>query len=195
MPGSLALQNRHFGGVSRNGISSLLKSDARKDMGVRVPPPPFDFMKASKEYFRNYYKDRKQKYIDLLGGKCSVCGSTDQLQFHHTDRNSKDIAIGKLMNYSKTKVETELSKCVLLCRRCHIKTHKEDGTWDTREGVPVTGEKHPKAKHVLCVETGKRYGCISDCAKDMGFHPYKHHIYAVCNGKRKTYKGYHFKYA
>lgn len=33
-----------YGGVSRNGISSLLKSDARKDMGVRVPPPPFYFI-------------------------------------------------------------------------------------------------------------------------------------------------------
>jgi hypothetical protein len=29
----------------------------------------------------------------------------------------------------------------------------------------------------------------------MGFHPYKHRIYSVCNGKRKTYKGYHFKYS
>ena len=157
---------------------------------------PLIFMKASKEYFRNYYKERKHYYITLLGGKCSVCGSTDNLQFHHTDRNSKDLAIGKLMNYSKTKVEAELSKCVLLCRRCHIKTHKEDGTWIAFGGRHEgnVGAKNPRARKVMCIETGKQYGCISDCARDRGFHPYKHNIYAVCNWKRETYKGYHFKY-
>ena len=153
-------------------------------------------MRASKEYFRNYYKERKQKYINMLGGVCSMCGSKNNLQFHHRDRTIKSFSIGKLMNYAEDKVLQELNKCVLVCKSCHIEQHKKDGTFKNCGGRKENscGEKNPKARRVLCITTGKEYKCISDCAKDLGFHPYKHQIYAVCRGKRKTYKGYTFKY-
>lgn len=153
-------------------------------------------MRASREYFRNYYRKRKQQYINMLGGKCSICGTTEQLQFHHVNRNTKDLAISRLMNFSKEIVEKELNKCILLCKRCHTNVHKNDGTWISCGGSHVgsIGANNPKARKVLCIETNKQYNCISDCAKDMGFHPYRHKIYAVCRGQRKAYKGYHFKY-
>lgn len=153
-------------------------------------------MKESKEYFRNYYKERKQKYINMLGGKCSICGSDENLQFHHKDRNTKKFSIGKLMNYSEHMVLKELEKCILICKKCHIKQHIDDGTFkECGEKIPILyGADNPTSRKVLCEETSKVYECIADCARDMGFHPYRHKIYAVCSGKRKSYKGFHFRY-
>lgn len=132
----------------------------------------------------------------ILGGKCSKCGSCENLQFHHIDETTKSFNIGKLMNYSKEKVLNELSKCVLLCKDCHHKLHMDSGTFSKcggrKEGS--CGANSKRARKVLCVETGKTYGCIADCARDMGFHPYRHQIYGVCNNRRKSYKGYTFKY-
>ena len=153
-------------------------------------------MKASKEYFRNYYKERKQKYINMLGGQCSICGSKNNLQFHHKDRTTKNFSIGKLMNYSETKVLQELDKCVLICKSCHIKHHSEDGTFKSCGGrrERSCGGNAYNARKVRCIETGKEYSCIVDCASDMGFDKYKNHISAVCNNKRKSYKGYTFEF-
>lgn len=153
-------------------------------------------MKATKEYFRNYYKERKQKYINMLGGVCSICGSKNNLQFHHTDRDTKNFSIGKLMNYAEEKVLHELNKCVLICKSCHIEQHKKDGTFKSCGGRKENscGKNAPNARKVKCIETGKEYPCIVDCAKDMGFDKYKNHISAVCNKQRKSYKGYTFEF-
>ena len=168
-----------------------------KLIGVQVLRLPYEFiMKATKEYFRNYYKERKQKYINMLGGVCSICGSKNNLQFHHTDRDTKNFSIGKLMNYAEEKVLHELNKCVLICKSCHIEQHKKDGTFKSCGGRKENscGKNAPNARKVKCIETGKEYPCIVDCAKDMGFDKYKNHISAVCNKQRKSYKGYTFEF-
>lgn len=153
-------------------------------------------MTLDKNYFRNRYKKTKQKYVNILGGKCSVCGSIKNLEFHHIDKDDKEVSIGKIMSFNETTVLKELKKCVLLCHNCHVQHHKNDGTFKKcggrKEGS--CGENSKVARKVVCVETGKEYGCISDCARDMGFHPYRHKIYVVCKGIRKAYKGYTFKY-
>lgn len=46
---------------------------------------------------------------------------------------------------------------------------------------------------VLCVETGKTYTTIKECAEELGL--FATTISKVCKGKCKSYKGYHFKYA
>jgi len=47
--------------------------------------------------------------IYALGGKCMVCGSRNGLMIHHETYNS---------NY------LELSKIVIVCASCHVKSHK-----------------------------------------------------------------------
>lgn len=48
------------------------------------------------------------------------------------------------------------------------------------------------SKQVICVETGKIYHSIQQIQRQLGF---AHQcISAVCTGKRKTYKGLHFKF-
>jgi len=47
-------------------------------------------------------------------------------------------------------------------------------------------------KKVLCIETGKVYKSAKECADEMGL--LRSGISMVCNGKRKTHKGYTFKF-
>lgn len=72
-----------------------------------------------REYSKNYYYKRKQELFAKLGGKCANCGSTEHLEFDHIDPETKSLDIGKLLNYSKRAIDTELKKCQLLCNNCH----------------------------------------------------------------------------
>ena len=47
-------------------------------------------------------------------------------------------------------------------------------------------------KKVLCVENNTIYESIKDCGEKLGIEPT--HITRVCKGKRKSAKGYSFKY-
>lgn len=57
--------------------------------------------------------------------------------------------------------------------------------------VPETG-RAPK-KPVKIVETGEIFDSISDCANYLGVDPSHNHISDCMNGRRKTYKGYHYE--
>lgn len=39
-----------------------------------------------KEYMQKRRLDRRNKLIQMGGGKCSVCGSENNLEFDHTNR-------------------------------------------------------------------------------------------------------------
>jgi len=54
------------------------------------------------------------------------------------------------------------------------------------------GGKNPRAKKVLCIETGQVFGCISDAAKWLKSD--RHDIVACCSGKKEAHKGYHFRF-
>ena len=85
------------------------------------------YMKASKQYFREYYAKRRAEYINMLGGKCIACNTVVLLEFDHIDSATKSFAIGKLMSVSKQKALEEIKKCQLLCKPCHIIKTKESG--------------------------------------------------------------------
>lgn len=55
-----------------------------------------------------------------LGGKCSVCGSTDNLEVDHKDRTKKEFYPTTDRNRSADAILRELEKCQLLCKPCHI---------------------------------------------------------------------------
>ena len=82
----------------------------------------------NKEYVNEQAKIRKAEkkayLIEMLGGKCVGCGTTENLQFDHIDRKQKSFTIGKRLEYSlEDKLIPEAKKCQLLCKTCHqIKT-------------------------------------------------------------------------
>lgn len=70
----------------------------------------------------------KIRAINLLGGKCVVCGNDNIvcLDFHH--QNEKTNSVGQILEGRWSKIEKESKKCILLCKNCHMERHSESGT-------------------------------------------------------------------
>jgi len=71
---------------------------------------------------------KKKILIEQLGGKCEICGYDkyqNALDFHHIDPNYKEYSIGEI-NTDFNKLLKEISKCRLLCNRCHREIHYEE---------------------------------------------------------------------
>lgn len=66
---------------------------------------------------------KKEKLVELFGGKCSVCGYkkyAGALDFHHTNPKNKEFALSvKGLSYSWNSLVKEAEKCVLVCKNCH----------------------------------------------------------------------------
>lgn len=75
---------------------------------------------------------RRAKLIEILGGICSHCGETGNLEIDHVQPGSASFRFsGKALDRSWDKLLDELQKCQLLCHNCHrIKTvaNKETGS-------------------------------------------------------------------
>lgn len=110
---------------------------------------------------KDRYHRVRAEYIELLGGECVHCGTEENLHFDHIDANTKNLDVGKLLNYSKAKVLEELKLCQLLCRPCHEKKSKDEG--DTLKGREAA--KHGSLQMYnfhgcrcdLCVTEFRRY--------------------------------------
>jgi|FAXJ01.1.fsa_nt_gi hypothetical protein len=73
-----------------------------------------------------YGRIMKQRIIDYLGGKCSICNynkSSRALHAHHRDPSQKLFTLSerKCLNWEDTK--RELDKCILVCANCHGEIH------------------------------------------------------------------------
>jgi hypothetical protein len=70
--------------------------------------------------------EKKRKLVDLLGGKCEICGydkSIAALSFHHKDRKHKKFAISTYLNLPLEDLILEAKKCSLICLNCHAELH------------------------------------------------------------------------
>ena len=74
----------------------------------------------------DHYYRRMALYRKKLGDKCNKCGSTEDLHFDHIDPKTKDFDIGNHARRDLNLVLTELEKCQILCRPCHIEKNKLD---------------------------------------------------------------------
>ena len=105
------------------------------------------------EYFQKRRKERRLKYLKLLGGKCEECGSKKNLEFDHIDPSKKEFGISRYLNYADDRLMEEVKKCRLLCQDCHKKkTHKE---WDYAQ---------PESPHGS-LRRYQTYGCRCDKCK------------------------------
>ncbi len=97
----------------------------------------------SRKYQRMWYSRNRNKQKDIVASrrtelnkwfqelkstlKCECCPENhpSTLDFHHVDRNKKDMAIGLTINggWSKKRILKEISKCIVLCANCHRKLH------------------------------------------------------------------------
>lgn len=71
------------------------------------------------EYFRKRYEERMPKAKEMLGGKCILCGTIENLAFHHPPHVEKKFNISEGVSYSEKVFYKEVMKCQLLCSSCH----------------------------------------------------------------------------
>lgn len=94
--------------------------------------PLRDNRESYNQYFREYmlqrYHRRREAAVRKLGGKCAKCGSPSNLQFDHVNPKTKTFEVARIGSYAEKTFWEEVSKCQLLCGRCHnIKTIQEKG--------------------------------------------------------------------
>lgn len=71
------------------------------------------------------YAKKRKLFIELLGGKCTICGSSERLEFDHIDPTKKEYNIAKVWA-NDAKVIPELKKCQLLCFEHHLEKTKRE---------------------------------------------------------------------
>jgi hypothetical protein len=90
---------------------------------------------ANPKKHRKLVNDRKVKITEWLNQKkstlkCEKCGEPHIacIQFHHLKSKDKDFSIGHAIyhGFSIKKIESEISKCQVLCANCHFKLHWEE---------------------------------------------------------------------
>ena len=93
---------------------------------------------------------------EYLGGECVGCGTTENLQFDHIDRNLKEYSVGKRMGNTFAYLKPELDKCQLLCKQCHqIKSQINHDHDKLAEGYRVTNVSRIDDKIVVTLEKGE----------------------------------------
>jgi 5-methylcytosine-specific restriction endonuclease McrA len=96
--------------------------------------PCKDKEKAS-AYQNKWMQNRRRKWI-AANGPCVRCKSSEDLQVDHIDHTKK--TSHRIWSWSKKKLEAELSKCRVLCKKCHRKkTTLERGQKPARHGSKV----------------------------------------------------------
>jgi 5-methylcytosine-specific restriction endonuclease McrA len=109
------------------------------------------------EHRRNYiakynlerYHRRMNEAFEILGGVCIICGSTEDLQLDHFDPRGKLFTIGKFWSYSQERFLEELSKCQLLCAKCHLAktvTFDQKAILEKKNQQPRTIKKSPRRR-------------------------------------------------
>lgn len=88
---------------------------------------PYKDKEKHNEYRRNVYHSRRKWAINLLGGKCNNCGTTNSLEFDHVDPSEKNFHIARrLQNAKIEELQAELELCQLLCHDCHEEKNRKD---------------------------------------------------------------------
>ena len=111
-----------------------------------------------KDYFRERNKIATQKnrahYVDVMGGKCVKCGTTENLEFDHVHPEDKKITISSMWLRKHDTIMEELSKCQLLCHDCHKQKTKEEK--DRLKGRQRNETVTPHMKQVGTSIVGKK---------------------------------------
>lgn len=84
---------------------------------------------ANKERDRRNWTDlrrRKKEWLDAQKTACTVCGESDIacIDFHHNASTKKDANLSEAVaHWSISRLQTEITKCMMLCSNCHRKLH------------------------------------------------------------------------
>lgn len=71
-------------------------------------------------------QEKRLMALEYLGGKCKVCEFSKYktaLDIHHLDPKQKDSNFASMRGWSWNRIQSELDKCILLCKNCHSAFH------------------------------------------------------------------------
>lgn len=109
-----------------------------------------------KNYMKQRYYKRREKYIAKLGGACVDCGTEKDLEFDHLDSSKKSFDVGKAFaGWSESRIEAELEKCVLRCKNHHLEKSKNEDFGSVEHGEGLTGKRNCRCD--LCRPLKNRY--------------------------------------
>lgn len=80
----------------------------------------------NKQAVNELRKRRKEELVQLMGGKCQMCGfegNSACFDFHHKIPEEKEFNISRNITLKLEKVKKELEKCELICANCHRTIH------------------------------------------------------------------------
>ena len=104
-------------------------------------------------------RDKRRKYaINYLGGKCNLCKKqSDRYEFDHIKRESVSFRIAVGLAFNINRLNSELDKCQLLCRKCHvIKTNNDLGRGSKLHGNHST-YTNKNCRCELCTKAWSKY--------------------------------------
>lgn len=88
-------------------------------MKYKVISPTLEDAKELQRNKQDFYSQIKSSSV------CCVCGSKEDLTFHHRDRSSKvnslSNMVGSRVYYNMEIFKQEVEKCDIVCRACHDK--------------------------------------------------------------------------
>lgn len=130
-------------------------------------------------YVKRWRTEMKSALVYASGGKCSICNYSRceaGLEFHHIDPKGKDFAISAWKSLNTGSITDEVSKCILVCCRCHREIHANvilingmTSTFDMNEFI----KKYEELKHLhsvpcyICgspIPKNKKY-CSRECKR------------------------------
>ena len=84
---------------------------------TRAPLPLFNTWHSLMKTDKDIYRERRQRMLGHLGGKCARCGATEDLHIDHIDPSTKEFNVKERLSWDA--VKEELRKCQALCGACH----------------------------------------------------------------------------
>ena len=124
-------------------------------------------MSATYEHVKNFYTNRKEQIVYIMGGECACCGykkCISALELHHLNPSEKEFTISSNVNRAWEKVVNELPKTILVCANCHREIHsnlidndKLISNFDKERANYITKkiEEYKISKKYYCKNCGK----------------------------------------
>lgn len=160
--------------VSNLGRVKILenKNTGKKERLAKLAPSKNGYVQIG----LNKNGEQTKFYVHRLVATMFIPNPNNLTQVNHKDENRENNYIDNL-------------------EWCTCEYNLNYGDRRKRQGESFKGkmsnEKHPKARKVLCVETGQVFNSIKDAQQWCGA---KCGISGCCRGVRKTASGYHWQY-
>jgi len=109
------------------------------------------------EYCKRTGKEKRQRAINELGGKCCLCGYDKYygaMALHHLDPSAKDKTFDSLRSWSWKRIAKEIKNCVVLCHTCHSEVHAGISKVPDKQGIVQCGSSQRVSSDITRGVTG-----------------------------------------